>query len=135
MQPHERVAQPGVSVRDGHGTGGGPARGHLLVAQAELQIALPLAGGALGDYRRDLGDSSYRITRNPGAQEFCTGSVTPVGDRLLLSADRGSWCLDFHYAEVGWELGEDELWLPREQFRGPTVDLLLWTGKPLRRVG
>lgn len=97
--------------------------------------AVDLLGMLAGDYRLDLGDSSYRITRNPGAQEFCTGSVTPVGDRLLLSADRGSWCLDFHYAEVGWELGEDELWLPREQFRGPTVDLLLWTGKPLRRVG
>jgi DNA-binding SARP family transcriptional activator/WD40 repeat protein/energy-coupling factor transporter ATP-binding protein EcfA2 len=89
------------------------------------------------EYVLELDASSYVITGGEHAEEFCAGGVTQVEDRpgrLMLGADRGTWCLDFHYAEIGWELDGDELRLPREEFRGPASDAMIWTTKALVRV-
>ena len=79
----------------------------------------------------------HASTRGEHGEEYCAGAVSRVDgrpDRLLLGADRGSWCLDFHLAELGWELDGDQLRLPREHFRGPMTDAVLWTTKPLTRL-
>ncbi|NLG20653.1 MAG: hypothetical protein GX555_04360, partial [Actinomycetales bacterium] len=88
-----------------------------------------------GDYRLELRDASYEITRD--GDVWCTGAVTTSAqrpDRLLLGAEGGSWCLDFHYAEIGWRLDAGELSLPRETFRGSDIDAVVWTSKPLGLV-
>ncbi|WP_122263008.1 BTAD domain-containing putative transcriptional regulator [Ornithinimicrobium cerasi] len=103
-------------------------------SRAELSSLLEIQ---TGDYVLELGPASYVITRGEHGEEYCAGAVSRVDgrpDRLLLGADRGSWCLDFHLAEVGWELDGDQLRLPREHFRGPMTDAVLWTTKPLTRL-
>lgn len=90
-----------------------------------------------GDYRLTFRSSDYSVMRGDAGEVWCTGSVETSEtrpDRLLLGADSGSRCTDFHYAEIGWDLDGDQLTLPREEFRGRRLDTLLWTGKPLVRV-
>lgn len=91
-----------------------------------------------GSYRLELGGSDYTITKGELGEVWCTGSVTrgtSRPDRLLLGADSGARCRDFHYVELGWDLEDQTLLLPQETFRGPRLDTLLWTSKPLVRVG
>jgi WD40 repeat protein len=99
-----------------------------LRGQAELMA---------GSYLLELGASDYSITRGDAGGVWCTGSVTTAEDRpdrLLLGADSGDRCLDFHYVEVGWEVDGDQLSFPREEFRGSYFDRILWTTKPLQKV-
>ena len=99
-----------------------------LRGQAELMA---------GSYLLELGASDYSITRGDAGGVWCTGSVTTAEDRpdrLLLGADSGDRCLDFHYVEVGWEVDGDRLSFPREEFRGSYFDRILWTTKPLQKV-
>ncbi|MFK5646907.1 hypothetical protein ACI3ET_10305 [Ornithinimicrobium sp. LYQ121] len=91
-----------------------------------------------GTYRLDLRDADYSITRGDAGEVWCTGSVGRSEgrpDRLLLGADSGGRCLDFHYAEVGWTLEGELLSFPRDEFRGSYFDTILWTTKPLQKVG
>lgn len=95
-----------------------------------------LARELAGDYRITFTERGYAITDGNG-ELWCTGAVTRPSDRpdrLLLGADRGAGCVDFHYAEIGWELDGDQLSLPRAEFRGPDTEALLWTAKSLVRV-
>ena len=90
-----------------------------------------------GNYRLELRPSDYTIRRGSAGEVWCTGAVSSSPGRpgrLLLGADSGSGCVDFHYAEIGWELDGDQLILPRESFRGGWFDTALWTGKPLTRI-
>ncbi|SOC56883.1 BTAD domain-containing putative transcriptional regulator [Ornithinimicrobium cerasi] len=112
------------------------AFGTTLDERSRAELA-GLADALHGDYVLELGPSSYTLTRGPHGEEFCAGGVIRTEDRpdrLLLSADRGTWCLDFHFAEVGWDLVGDDLVLPRELFRGTPGDTALLTSKPLERI-
>lgn len=87
-----------------------------------------------GDYRLEFGDSSYVLRRGSEGEVFCAGSVTTRGDQLLLGADRGSWCLDFHFAEVGWDLDGDQLRFPIERVRTAYLERLVLGLKPFDLV-
>lgn len=106
--------------------------------EASVDRLAEQTGLLAGSYLLELRESDYTITRGDAGEVWCTGAVSAApgrAGRLLLGADSGSGCTDFHYAELGWELHGDQLTLPREQFRGSYSDTVLWTGKPLERVG
>ncbi len=108
------------------------------LSPASVRALTEQARQLAGDYRLTLRESDYTVTRGRAGEVWCTGSVERSDtrpDRLLLGADSGSRCTDFHYAEVGWEIDGDRLALPGEEFRGRRLDTLLWTSKPLVRVG
>ncbi|GGK57161.1 BTAD domain-containing putative transcriptional regulator [Ornithinimicrobium pekingense] len=125
----EELREAGAAaVADAYGAGPGPE------AQQTLD---DFAAAMAGTYRLTFSEHGYSVT-SPSGQEWCTGAVTRRAndpDRLLLGADRGAGCVDFHYAETGWRLEGDELVLPPETFRGSQLDALLWTGRPLERAG
>lgn len=119
------------------------ALGHAERAYGELDEAslaslTSRTAGLAGTYRLELREGDYTMTRGEAGEVLCTGSITRVKDppdRLRLGATSGTRCVDFHYAQIGWELDGEQLTLPREEFHGAYFDTLLWTGKPLQKVG
>lgn len=108
-----------------------------VLDEASQETLKGFAEERAGNYRFTFSDSGYVIMDNHG-DEWCTGAVTLSPgrpDRLLLGADRGTGCFDFHYAQIGWEIDGDNLFLPRERFAGAQLDAVLWTSKPLERIG
>jgi hypothetical protein len=102
--------------------------------ERSVELASVVGDMLAGDYRLEFGDSSYVLRPGSEGEVFCAGSVTTRGDQLLLGADRGSWCLDFHFAEVGWDLDGDQLRFPIERVRTAYLERLVLGLKPFDLV-
>lgn len=93
------------------------------------------AGLAAGGYLLTLRAADYTVSDRATGEVWCTGAARVSGEHLVLGADAGQRCGGFRYAEVGWRLDGDDLVLPPEEYRGGHVDRVLWTSRPLERVG